>query len=54
MLGLHAPRGAGWITNPRKAAYNRVYNRTSKSCCGLFILIPLAIFIPLTIKVFLK
>lgn len=28
-LGLKAPRGWGWITNPRKAAYNRVYNRTS-------------------------
>jgi hypothetical protein len=28
-LGLKAPRGWGWLTNPRKAAYNRVYNRTS-------------------------
>ena len=28
-LGLKAPRGLGWLTNPRKAAYNRVYNRTS-------------------------
>lgn len=28
-LGLKAPRGAGWLTSPRKAAYNRVYNRTS-------------------------
>jgi hypothetical protein len=30
-LGLRAPRGYGWITNPKKAAYNRVYNRTSFS-----------------------
>jgi hypothetical protein len=30
-LGLKAPRGLGWITNPRKAVYNRVYNRTSFS-----------------------
>jgi hypothetical protein len=30
-LGLKAPRGWGWVTNPRKAAYNRVYNRTSVS-----------------------
>jgi hypothetical protein len=30
-LGLRAPRGWGWLTNPRKAAYNRVYNRTSFS-----------------------
>lgn len=28
-LGLKAPRGYGWLTNPRKAAYNRVYNRTT-------------------------
>jgi len=31
-LGLKAPRGLGWITNPKKAAYNRVYNRTSVGC----------------------
>ena len=30
-LGLKAPRGWGWLTNPRKAAYSRVYNRTSVS-----------------------
>lgn len=30
-LGLKAPRGYGWITNPRRALYNRVYNRTSIS-----------------------
>lgn len=28
-LGLKAPRGWGWVTNPKKAAYNRVYNRTT-------------------------
>ena len=27
-LGVKAPRGYGWITNPKKAAYNRIYNRT--------------------------
>jgi len=31
-LGLKAPRRFGWLTNPRRAAYNRVYNRTSKGC----------------------
>ncbi len=31
-LGLKVPRGWGWITNPRKAAYNRVYNRTTRGC----------------------
>ena len=30
-LGVKVPRGFGWITNPKKAAYNRVYNRTSIS-----------------------
>ncbi len=34
-LGLNAPRGAGWITNPKRAAYNRVYNRTSVSLWSL-------------------
>ncbi len=30
-LGLKAPRGLGWLTNPKRAAYNRVYNRTTVS-----------------------
>lgn len=36
-LGLKAPRGLGWITNPRKAAYNRVYHRTTSGCLAVFI-----------------
>ncbi|WP_404361521.1 hypothetical protein [Methylotuvimicrobium sp. KM1] len=28
-LGVKAPRGYGWLTNPKKAAYNRVYSRTT-------------------------
>lgn len=36
-LGLKAPRGWGWITNPRRAAYNRVYNRTTRPACGAWI-----------------
>ena len=31
-LGLKAPRGYGWLTNPKKAAYNRIYNKTSTGC----------------------
>ena len=31
-LGLKAPRGMGWITDPKKAMYNRVYNRTNRGC----------------------
>jgi hypothetical protein len=30
-LGLKAPRGWGWLTNPRRQAYNRVYSRTTFS-----------------------
>ena len=30
-LGLKAPRGYGWLTNPKRAAYNRVYDRTTFS-----------------------
>ena len=47
-LGLKAPRGWGWLTNPRKAAYNRVYNRTTVGCgvlldlCGAGAVIVLA------------
>lgn len=36
-LGLKAPRGWGWLTNPKKAAYNRVYNRTTKGCFTMFV-----------------
>lgn len=31
-LGLKAPRGFGWLTNPKRALYNRVYNRTTVGC----------------------
>jgi hypothetical protein len=31
-LGLKAPKGWGWLTNPKKAAYNRVYSRTTRGC----------------------
>jgi hypothetical protein len=37
-LGLKAPRGWGWLTNPKKAAYNRIYNRTSVGCAVPFII----------------
>jgi hypothetical protein len=30
-LGLKAPRGFGFITNPKRALYNRLYNRTTIS-----------------------
>ena len=37
-LGLKAPKGYGWITNPKKAAYNRVYNKTSAGCSILLVM----------------
>jgi hypothetical protein len=39
-MGVKAPRGYGWLTNPRKAAYNRVYNRTTKGC----LIVPVVLF----------
>lgn len=35
-LGLKASRGYGWITNPKKAAYNRVYHRTTFGLSDIF------------------
>lgn len=45
-LGFKAPRGMGWVTDPKKALYNKVYNKTSRGCLvSLIILmsIPLAL-----------
>ena len=36
-MGLKAPKGAGWITNPKKALYNRVYNRTTTGCMIIWV-----------------
>ena len=33
-LGVKAPRGWGWLTDPKRAAYNRIYNRTTVGCGG--------------------
>jgi len=34
-LGVKAPRGAGWLTNPQKAAYNRACSRSTVSIWAL-------------------
>jgi hypothetical protein len=34
-LGIKVPRGWGWLTNPRKTAYNRFYRRTTFSVFDL-------------------
>lgn len=44
-LGLKAPRGMGWFTNPKKALYNRVYNKTSRGC-----MFQIAIFISIGVS----
>jgi hypothetical protein len=36
-LGLKAPRSWGWLTNPKRALYNRIYNRTTKGCLVLML-----------------
>ncbi|NQX68502.1 hypothetical protein HQN90_20460 [Paenibacillus alba] len=28
-LGVKMPRGYGWLRSPKKAVYNKVYNRTT-------------------------
>ena len=45
-LGFKAPRGMGWITDPKKALYNKVYNKTSRGCLvsAVFLLsVPMAL-----------
>lgn len=32
----YGKKGKGWINNPKKAAYNKVYNKTSFSIWDLF------------------
>jgi hypothetical protein len=38
-LGLKVPRGWGWLTDPKKALYNRIYNRTTFSLDRLVALV---------------
>jgi len=35
-LGVKAPRGWGWLTNSKKAAYNKVYRKTTFSIFDIF------------------
>ena len=32
----YGKKGMGWITNPKKAAYNKIYNKTTFSIWDLF------------------
>lgn len=35
-LGVKAPKGWGWFTNPKKALYNKVYNKSTLSIFDIF------------------
>ncbi len=32
---FYGKKGTGWVRNPKRAAYNKVYNKTSISADGL-------------------
>ncbi len=52
-LGFKAPRGMGWLTNPKKAAYNRVYSRTTRGCTvGLLLLSGIPMMVILFLLIF--
>ena len=52
-LGFKAPKGMGWFTNPKKAAYNFVYNRTTRGCMVTVIgLIGIPVFVSLVLFIF--
>lgn len=36
-VGLKAPRGMGWVTNPKKFVYNKIYRRTTRGISGSFV-----------------
>ena len=52
-MGFKAPRGMGWLTNPKKYMYNKVYNKTSRGCMMylLFLFGSVLIFIILRLKI---
>jgi hypothetical protein len=43
-MKFKAPRGYGWLTNPKRAAYNRVYNRTTIKADNAIALVIMLIF----------
>lgn len=43
-IGFKAPRNFGWFTNPKRAVYNRVYNRTTFKADGIIVLAIVLIF----------
>jgi hypothetical protein len=50
-LGLKAPRGWGWLTNPKRAAYNRMYSRTTVGLGKGCLLMMLMVIVPVIMAV---
>ena len=49
-LGFKAPKGMGWVTNPKKYAYNKVYQKTTRGTgCVVMVFV---FWIPLSYCVF--
>ncbi|KIA88492.1 hypothetical protein [Kaistella jeonii] len=46
-LGFKVPKGYGLFTNPKKAVYNKLYNKTSTGCILLIAQISISVFIVL-------
>jgi hypothetical protein len=38
-LGFKAPRNMGWVTDPKRFMYNKVYNKTSRGCLVSFVVL---------------
>ena len=53
-IGLKASRGYGLITNPKKAIYNKVYNKTSTGCGCMITLIFLAVIFLIVFFIIVK
>lgn len=51
-LGFKAPKGWGWLTNPKKAAYNKVYNKTTRGCLVVLVFLSGLTFVILAIILF--
>jgi len=45
LFKIKAPKGYGWVTNPQKFAYNKVYNKTSKGCLSIYLIIVSVVFV---------
>lgn len=43
-FGLKMPRGWGWVSNPRRTLYNRIYSRTTRQTCLVTVLLGGSIF----------